>query len=301
MGAGVFVAASCKINTHLRIFDRRPDGFHDIQSVFQALDFGDSLTVVSLKECSACEVLMDGPVPPEQNIVSKAVLAFRRASGFDGGVRIQIDKKVPLGAGLGGGSSDAAATLIALNRLSGAALSLAKLEEAAQTLGSDVPFFLFGGTAIVEGRGERVTNVPAFLDYGVVLVHPGFPSDTGRAYSLLDQARLEGGMNADSDGGSAGPRLEDLYRYVVSKPSDWPFRNDFYPVLRKQSSEYDRMIGALRSEGAVFASLSGSGSACFGIFPDPGASKAAASRLKGRWPFVLAARPLARSMDAVLQ
>ena len=301
MGDGIFVAASCKINTHLRIFDRRPDGFHDIQSVFQALDFGDGLTVVSLKECSACEVLMDGPVPPEQNIVSKAVLAFRRASGFNGGVRIRVEKRVPLGAGLGGGSSDAAATLIALNRLSGDVLSLKELEDVAQALGSDVPFFLFGGTAIVEGRGERVTNVPANLDYGVVLVHPGFPSDTGRAYSLLDQARLEEGKGAEPDICSAGPGLGELHRLVVSNPSVWPFRNDFYPVLRKQSVEYDRMIAALRAEGAVFASLSGSGSACFGIFPDTAASEAVASHLEGRWPFVLSARPLARSMYAVLQ
>jgi len=300
MGAGIFVAASCKINTHLRIFDRRPDGFHDIQSVFQALDFGDGLTVVSLKECSACEVLMDGPVPPEHNIVSKAVLAFRRASGFDGGVRIRVEKRVPLGAGLGGGSSDAAAALIALNRLSGGALTFAELEETARSLGSDVPFFLFGGTAIVAGRGECVTNVPAYLDYGVVLIHPGFPSDTGRAYSLLDHTRHGVGTGAEI-GGGVGFGLLDLKRLVLSNPATWPFRNDFYPVLREHSVEYDRMISALCAEGAVFATLSGSGSACFGIFDDPDAAEAAASRLMGRWPFVLSTRPLARSVDAVLQ
>ncbi len=259
------------------------------------------MTVVSLKDCSACEVLMDGTVPPEQNIVSKAVLAFRRASGFDGGVRIRVEKRVPLGAGLGGGSSDAAAALMALNRMSGEALSLAELEEVAQSLGSDVPFFLFGGTAIVEGRGERVRNVPAYLDYGVVLIHPGFPSDTGRAYSLLDHARLEGGKSVETGACTADTEHTGLEKAVLSNPSTWPFRNDFYPVLRKQSFGYDRMLTALRSEGAVFASLSGSGSACFGIFPDHEASEAAASHLKGRWPFVLSARPLARSMDAVLQ
>ncbi len=296
MRDGFVVAAPCKINIHLRVLDRRSDGFHDLESVFQTISFGDELRVESLKERFACDVLMDGPVPPERNIVFKAVAAFRRAVPFDGGVRIQIEKRVPFGAGLGGGSSDAASALIALNRISGAELDVAALEAIAAELGSDVPFFIRGGTAYVEGRGERVFPIPARDDYHLVLVNPGFASDTGRAFALLDAARDSASVPAN-----AGLSRDLLISSVRENPEQWPFFNDFLPVLERESPEYRRMIDGLAAAGALFAGLSGSGATCFGVFSTRKDAETAQLRLSAEWPFVKAAVPLARAGKAVLE
>jgi 4-diphosphocytidyl-2-C-methyl-D-erythritol kinase len=296
MRDGIVVAAPCKINTHLRVMDRRTDGFHDIESVFQALSFGDELRFVSLKERFVCDVRMDGPVPPERNIVYKAVSAFRLATGFDGGVRIDIEKRIPFGAGLGGGSSDAAAALVALNRMSGSTLSPEGLERLAAELGSDVPFFQSGGTALVTGRGERVRPIDANLSYAVVLVHPGFSSDTAAAYRLLDEARANGSI-----GSYAGISIERVSAAVRSDPSQWPFFNDFLPALRRTAPAYDTLLEDLRASGALFSALSGSGSACFGIYSNLSQAYEAEKSLVGRWPTVRTAVPLARSGNPVLE
>ena len=290
MQDGIVVAAPCKINTHLRVFDRRADGFHGIESVFQALSFGDELRFESLKERFACDVRMDGPVPPERNIVHKAVAAFRRKTGFEGGIRIHIEKRVPFGAGLGGGSSDAAAALLALERIWGCLLPQEDKEQLAAELGSDVPFFLSGGTAFVSGRGEEVHPIEANLDYAIVLVHPGFPSDTAAAYRLLDEARADGSFEAHAE---LSP--DSVGAAALLSPGEWPFFNDFLPVLRRISPAYDEVLNGLRDLGAGFAGLSGSGSACFGVFDDLQSAVRAERGLVHRWPFVRTAVPLARA------
>ncbi len=296
MRGGIVVAAPCKINTHLRILDRRPDGFHDIESVFQALSFGDELRFVSLKERFVCDVRMDGPVPPERNIVHKAVSAFRRISGFDGGIRIEVKKRIPFGAGLGGGSSDAAAALLGLNLFCGSPLGAGALGTLAAELGSDVPFFLRGGTALVTGRGEVVEPIGAYLDYAVVLAHPGFQSETAAAYRSLDKARASGSASV-----AARIPLLELRQAVLSRPGKWPFYNDFLPVLNHASPQYGALLHDLRSAGACFAGLSGSGSVCFGVFQDETEAEKAKSGLVSRWPFVEIALPLARSGNPVLE
>jgi 4-diphosphocytidyl-2-C-methyl-D-erythritol kinase len=296
MRDGFVVAAPCKINIHLRVLDRRSDGFHDLESVFQTISFGDELRVESLKERFACDILMDGPVPPERNIVFKAVAAFRRAVPFEGGVRIRIEKRVPFGAGLGGGSSDAASALIALNRISGADLDDAALQAIAAELGSDVPFFIRGGTAYVEGRGERVLPIPGRADYHLVLVNPGFASDTGRAFALLDAARASASIP-----GSAGLSPDFVRSSILENADRWPFFNDFLPVLLRESPAYRRMIDDFTAAGALFSSLSGSGATCFGVFSSRKDAETAQSRLSASWPFVKTAVPLARAGKAVLE
>jgi 4-diphosphocytidyl-2-C-methyl-D-erythritol kinase len=276
--------------------DRRPDGFHDLESVFQTISFGDELRVESLKERFACDVLMDGPVPPERNIVFKAVTAFRRVVPYDGGVRIRVIKHVPFGSGLGGGSSDAASALLALNALSGAKMPKATLMAIAAELGSDVPFFINGGTAYVQGRGDRIFPLQAATDYFVVLVNPGFESDTARAFGLLDASRSPGTVEPTV--------VVDSARIVSSvlEPADrWPFHNDFLPVLRKESPVYGQMIEDIQFAGALFSGLSGSGSTCFGVFSSKKDADNAELRLKKRWPFVRTTIPLACTGNPVLE
>jgi 4-diphosphocytidyl-2-C-methyl-D-erythritol kinase len=292
------IRAPAKINLHLAIKDRRPDGFHNLESIFMAVDFGDSLCFQPARVDGQCLIKMNWRIPSKQvlpplkNIVYKAVSLFRERSGFTQGLRVSIDKRIPVGAGLGGGSSDAAATLLALNRLSGAGLSEAALGELAQQLGSDVPFFLKGGAAWVSGRGERIQPVDVPHGLSVVLVHPGFASNTGEAFGLLDKAR-EGKKLADD------MSAECLIHALNEEPARWPYRNDFLPVfLAAGRTVYGDILAELRELGADFCALSGSGSTCFGIFRDKAAARIAVETLKTSGDskkFVLQTFPLAYS------
>jgi 4-diphosphocytidyl-2-C-methyl-D-erythritol kinase len=297
--------APAKINLHLRVKGLRADGYHGLESIFLALAWGDTLRIDALKGPGGCELSRncfcppgDLPFPPEQDLAYRAALLFREKTGFDRALRIELDKRIPLGAGLGGGSSDAAAVLLALNRLAGTGLSAAALGALAETLGSDVPFFLSPGTALVYGRGERVIPLDSPRNIRVVLVNPGFSSDTAGAFRLLDAER-------------DGPAPEDIPREILVRalsgsPGLWPYGNDFLPLFLEkgksgEAEAYRGIILSLKALGAEFAGLSGSGSTCFGIFTDGGAADRAVRNLLERWNFVRITFPLARSGNAVLQ
>jgi 4-diphosphocytidyl-2-C-methyl-D-erythritol kinase len=275
------IRASAKINLHLAIKDRRPDGFHDLESIFLALDFGDDLRF-ALGEAEGrgftaldTNWLVPGEaaLPPEHNSVCKAAALFRERTGFARDLRVSLDKRIPLGAGLGGGSSDAAATLRALNTLSGAGLSAAALGDLAAQLGSDVPFFLKGGAAWVSGRGEHIQPLDTPDGLSVVLVYPGFVSNTAAAFRVLDDAR--NGATCGEDVSAA--RLIDA---LGEAPARWPYRNDFLPVFQNAGiTVYEDTLADLRRLGADFCGLSGSGSTCFGIFSDATAAGAARESL----------------------
>ena len=277
------IEAPCKINLHLKIGDRRKDGFHSLESLFASLGFGDTLCF----ECTGEEgklVSMDWEtkdglicdIPLETNLVFRTVSLFRERSGWKNGLRIRVIKRIPLGAGLGGGSSDAASSLLALNSLAFNPLSMDELSQMAAILGSDVPFFLSGGAAFVGGRGEIVE--PAKIPEGlwVILVKPPFSSETASAYALLDQAREAGFYATESE----GPSKVTLLRSLKEDPCTWPFRNDFLPVFLDQpenAAAYKAILEALKCEGASFTGLSGAGACCFGVF---GAKETALAAVK---------------------
>jgi 4-diphosphocytidyl-2-C-methyl-D-erythritol kinase len=294
-----------------------------LESIFQTLDFGDTLDFEALEESGSCDIVVNSrlpgagfQVPPEENILYKAVSLFRLRTGFDRGIRIRLEKRVPLGGGLGGGSSDAAAALAALDTLAGTGLSLAELRDMALALGSDVPFFLAeapaggaspgpgkapgsGGAAWVSGRGERILPLEETKPWPVVLVNPGFPSPTGAAFRRLDSWR------AGHGGPEPAPGREALIRALSAEPRDWPYRNDFFPALCAEEGEearvYRRVVAALREGGAGFTGLSGAGSTCFGVFNDGGMAKKTAKLLSNARFFVSIAFFLARSMFRVLE
>lgn len=257
----VRVSAPCKINVHLRVLGARPDGFHDIESVFQLVSFADELAVSRAGAPLSCDVISPAMALPPSNTVTAAVERFRELTGIRDGVRIEVDKRVPAGAGLGGGSSDAAATLRALDRLFGTNVEPRDLANVAAMIGSDVPFFLTGGAAVVEGRGERIAPIRTRTDLTGVLAWPGVASPTGPAYGLVDRYRAEGREIV-----YAWPAVTDLERRYLGPVRDWPFRNSFtepveaaFPVIRETRL-------ALVAAGASFAEMSGSGSAVFGLF-----------------------------------
>ena len=177
------IDAPAKVNLTLRVLGRRPDGFHDIETLMAPLDVADRLEV-ELKDSLGNEFSCSNPSLPTDgsNLVCKAVAAFAAATGREFGVRIHLEKRIPHGAGLGGGSSDAAAVLKALNELLGAGLAVEELEKIAASIGSDVAFFIRGVPAICRGRGERVKPVEGVPDAELILVKPPFPVSTAWAY-----------------------------------------------------------------------------------------------------------------------
>ncbi|MDR2185227.1 MAG: 4-(cytidine 5'-diphospho)-2-C-methyl-D-erythritol kinase [Treponema sp.] len=303
MEKALHIEAPCKINLHLHVQGRRFDGYHSLESIFLALNFGDTLRFfpVSSAAGDVCIVRWDGPAgespvsgdgfKPEENIVLKAAALFRARTGFDQPVRVELDKRIPLGGGLGGGSSDAAAVLRAFNTLAGTALAADAMVEMAEELGSDVPFFLDlnrGPAALVSGRGEYVLPLGEPPPLWVVLVNPGFSSGTAAAFRLLDEA-----------GGPAfsGPSGEALAAVLREEPRKWSYSNDFLPVFlaagaAKAREAYSGILRDLKVLGAEFIGLSGTGATCFGIFTSRDQAIWAEIFLKKFWSFVQLTVPL---------
>jgi 4-diphosphocytidyl-2-C-methyl-D-erythritol kinase len=296
------VEAPAKLNVHLRIGGRRGDGFHELESLFLALAFGDVLhfeTAPSPELTINMDKELPDGIPPGENIISRAVSLFKSRTGYDKGLKITVEKRIPMGGGLGGGSSDAAAVLIALNRLAsdgGFAVNEADLAEMGASLGSDVPFFLHGTPlAWIRGRGEQVqalTLPESLRSLFFVLVNPGFPSDTAAAFHLVDEYR----QNTAVSYAFLPQETESLIRCLSGPPGNWPFVNDFlavfeanagnHPVFGGAWSNYQQIFIQLREFGADYAGLSGSGSTCFGVFSSRDAARAAGETLGKCWPFV---------------
>ncbi|MDR2738441.1 MAG: 4-(cytidine 5'-diphospho)-2-C-methyl-D-erythritol kinase [Treponema sp.] len=308
MQTALSIEAPCKINLHLRVKNRRSDGFHELESIFLALAFGDTL---HFEFGETDEFFVEdkrprldgrpyGEIPQEVNIVLKALNLFRAVSGFNRPLRIRLEKRIPLGAGLGGGSSDGASTLLALNELAGTPFDGNRLQQAAEELGSDVPFFLYrGGAAYVTGRGEYIRPIEGPPDFTAVLVNPGFPSDTAEAFRLLD-AHRDGNFCGET--GNSGKTLVEALK---GPPSQWPYKNDFLELFLERSSSaviaaYRAILGDLQAQGADFCGFTGSGSTCFGIFTQGGAAEKAEKSLAKPGVFTLRTFPLARLANRVL-
>lgn len=278
MSDTITISAPCKVNLHLRVSGRRPDGFHDIESVFQLISLADELSV-SVSAIPASFTLVSPRMElPAVNTVSRAVDLFRAVTGIDAGIRIDLDKRVPAGAGLGGGSSDAAATLIALDRLFATDLRREALVGMAERIGSDVPFFLSSPAAIVEGRGERITPISPRGDLSGVLIWPDVHSSTAEAYRMVDRW-----YGDEKKGSMEWPPVTELEKLYHAPVPSWPFRNSFSDPLEAAYSVIGEAKRALRSAGALFVEMSGSGSAVFGLFDDEKAAETAQISLLTRW------------------
>jgi len=273
------VFAPAKVNLHLAVKNKREDGFHGLESVFLALDFGDLLHFEVLDAVSDEITMRNHAIPMPNNIIYKAITLFRKKTGFSQGLKVTAEKRIPLGGGLGGGSSNAASTLLALNeicRVTSEACSRETLLEMAASLGSDVPFFVHETpAALVTGRGEIIepVNMPSM---SLVLINPGFSSDTARAFRLLDEKR--------SNKEEFTQRRQEHQGFGLNMKE---FFNDFLDVFpEEEQSIYNEIISALQSQGAQYANLSGSGATCFGVFEDKDQAQKAADTLRGKWDFI---------------
>lgn len=244
--------APAKVNLSLRVLGRRSDGFHDIETLMAPLDLADRLEI-SPRQKSGVEFSCSDPTLPADgtNLACRAAMAFAAATGRDIGVRIHLQKNIPHGAGLGGGSSDAAAVLKALNELSAANLSLGELESLAASIGSDVPFFIRGVPAVCRGRGERIEPVAGIPAVEVLLVKPPFGVSTAWAY----------GAWADS------PRPRETF---PAKPGSIPMVNDLEAPVFSKHLQLPVLKHWLSGRPGVGAALmSGSGSTVFALLDGP--------------------------------
>ncbi len=295
------VTAPAKINLHLAVGTPRSDGFHSIGSIFQAVSVYDR---VSLEALDGGETTLecDCDCPVEKNTAWRAATAFLRAAagrGVPEALAIAVEKGIPAGAGLGGGSSDAAATLTGLDRMFPGAVGRLELRRIAEAIGSDVPFFMDSACAAVSGRGERLAPIAPRVDYALVIVDPGFPISTKAAYECLDRARAAGRVAAAAGDEALDRELAAMVdAYERAQPSEWPFRNDFFDALADEYPALEACRADVLASGAAFASMSGSGSAVYGVFASSDHAERARAALSERYQ-AYAAFPLARLHQSI--
>lgn len=249
-----------KVNLGLWVGPRRADGFHDLVTIFLPLEFGDTLRIA--KRTSGITLRCSDPAVPADptNLAWRAAERFFSASRIRAGCAISITKRIPVGSGLGGGSSNAAATLLGLHRLFGDPLTLLTLRRIAARLGSDVPCFLHPGPTVGRGRGDRLKPI-RLPRLHLLLYFPGHPVPTAWAYGALDRARRRGLTRVPFSPKMLAMRLR---RNELDKAAAI-IRNDFEPVVFRAHPDLARAKASLVESGAWAAALSGSGSTVYGL------------------------------------
>jgi 4-diphosphocytidyl-2-C-methyl-D-erythritol kinase len=262
--SSIRLRAFAKINLGLNVRQLRPDGYHEIFTVYQTIALHDRLTLSLSGNTRGITVHCDDPRIPSgrQNLVYRACAIWKRARNYQGGIKVNLEKRIPAGSGLGGGSSDAATTLLGLERLTGDHLSLAARLKLAAQLGSDVPLFLWGGRVLGCSRGEEVHPLWDFAPTPCLVVFPAMAVSTAQAYRELDQrANLQLTIRPQSS------NIRSLGAWPHFPLESWgPADNDFESVVFARWPELARLKSQLIRAGAETASLTGSGSAVFALF-----------------------------------
>ena len=284
----VTVFSPAKINLYLAVTGRRADGYHDLVSVVAPLAFGDQLIAEAqgqgrraedpfALECDDPEVPVDG-----SNLVLKAAAAFAGATGWKTAVAFRLAKRIPLGAGLGGGSSNAAATLLALNQLSGAGLDRAVLTALAAQIGSDCPLFLPGGPVVMRGRGEQVEPLPAVAaarlrGRRVLLFKPNFSVRTAWAYERMAAGAPAGYL-------PAAEAERRLAAWISGKAdAEELLFNNLEPVVFRKFIALPALLERLHTRFGLAPRMSGSGSACFALLPDGAPVEEITGNIREAW------------------
>jgi 4-diphosphocytidyl-2-C-methyl-D-erythritol kinase len=281
------VRALAKINLDLRVLARRPDGYHEIRTIFQTISLADSIDL-AFTPGRRNEIELADPAGIPDNLVVRAAQMAMDAMRIRGRLELRLAKRIPMGAGLGGGSSDAAAVLLALPVLAGGVLAFGDVMSIAAALGSDINFFLFGGTAAGIGRGTELFPLPDRPARAGLLVAPGVHVSTADAYRALSpRLTLESQQN----------------KMIASQSLLWcggqgSAANDFEPVVFQQHSRLAALKRKLTRAGADPALMTGSGSALYGLFPSREVSARALASFAGEnaFQFVTVSRARYRSL-----
>lgn len=279
------LSAYAKINLTLDILRKREDGYHDLQMVMQSVTLADALTVAPARGAEGSAVTDLHFLPTGgKNLAQMAAAAFRQATGLGGEVDVSIRKHIPVCAGLAGGSADAAAVLCAMNELAGAGLSRPELAKIGERVGSDVPFCVTGGTALAEGRGERLTPLSPLPPCHIVICKPPFSISTPQLFSRVNVRKIV--RRPDTAGVAAALEAGDLAGVARR------MYNVFEDVLEPRRLAVIREIeGVLIDCGALGASMSGSGPSVFGLFGSEAQAREAQARLEESWRDVFLCAP----------
>ena len=282
----LYEGAYAKLNLTLDVLAKREDGYHDIKSVMQAISLRDDIEI-DIGTGKPRNILCDKDHIPtdESNLAWKAAKLFFETTGKDpDGIEIRITKRIPVEAGLGGGSADAAAVLRALNRHYDMPLSLPALAELGAQVGSDVPFCVLCGTAMVEGRGDRIRRLPDLPDCIFVVCKPDFSVSTPVLYRKLDEKTI--GKRPDHQAMESALLAGDLEKVVTS------VYNVFDPVVTEEHLELNYIKSVMNSYGGVGMQMTGSGSAVFGICSNFENAAVICNMLKDNYPQVYIAKPV---------
>ncbi len=284
MSVSIRLRTHAKLNLFLRVVGRRPDGYHEIESIFHGVSLADDLEIrpVDGDDVAVDMTVARGPsdhAPKlEDNLVYVAASALRERGLTAAGVHIDITKNIPIGAGLGGGSGNAAGVLIALNELWGGDLTSEDLNTFGSSIGSDVPYCLVGGTMLATARGEHLTSLPSPTDLHFVLGISEIPLFTKDVYARWDELGIEGEFNSaplalalgTGDPSEVGPLLH----------------NDLEPAAFSLRPELEELKKVISGAGALGASLTGSGPTLFGLAADAGHAREIAAKIEDRFAHV---------------
>ena len=282
----LYEGAFAKLNLTLDVLDKRPDGYHDIKSIMQTVSIRDDIEIdvgTGQPWKIICET--EGVPTDERNLAWKAAKVFFETIGKDpDGLEIRITKRIPMEAGLGGGSADAAAVLRALNRHYGAPLSILALAELGAQVGSDVPFCVVGGTAMVEGRGERLRMLPGMPDCVFVVCKPDFSISTPELFKKIDEKTIA--KRPDNRAMESAILAGDLGRVAEN------FCNVFDPLVTEEHLELNYIKSIFNSYGSVGQQMTGSGSAVFCVVPEFEFAAVICNMLRDNYPQVFIAKPV---------
>jgi len=282
----LYEGAFAKLNLTLDVLGKREDGYHDLKSVMQTISIRDDIEIdigTGKPWCLKCD--KEGIPTDGRNLAWKAAKVYLDAMGKDpDGLEIRITKRIPAEAGLGGGSADAAAVLRALNRHYGEPLSILALAELGAQVGSDVPFCTLCGTAMVEGRGERLRKLPDMPECVFVVCKPDFSSSTPELYRKLDETVIA--KRPDAQAMESALLAGDLGKVAENV---W---NVFDPVVTAEHLELNYIKSIFNSYGSLAQQMTGSGSAVFGIMPNFEYAAVVCNMLKDNYPQVFIAMPV---------
>ncbi len=268
-GPAASIVAQAKLNLHLSVLAREPSGFHSLETIFHRVDLGDEISVCATSGERTIDVDGADVGPAESNLAFRAAVAYSHRAGWPRGFRIELNKRVPVGAGMGGGSADAAAVLRVLDSLAPDSMGSHALMDIGGSLGADVPFLAGDAVmALAWGRGEKLSALPPLPRRAVLLMTPDFSVPSADAYAWLDQDRSEAGNPTPAPGHAADSLASSPPLTTWERLASWAW-NDFEPVIVARHPELGEMLAKLRRSRPVFSGMTGSGSTLFGILDGP--------------------------------
>ena len=272
----IVYTSPCKFNIYLDVLGRLPGGYHEVVTIMEPLYLEDRLTLRPIKQGTRVRADHPGVPSGKKNIVYQAVELIREETGIQRGVSIRIEKHIPVAAGLGGGSGNAAATLVHLNRFWKAGLSYSVLKRLAARLGSDVPFFLRPRTSLCRGRGEEISPLPPLPPLGAVLINPGFPLSTRWAYQQVARSNISTQPGVD--------RMLAAIKRGDLKGITGRAYNIFQEVFEDKIPPIKRILNFLRRQKVLAALLAGSGATVVGVVETESKARDLAERARRFFP-----------------